>query len=436
MKGKRFLIVVGVLFLALTFATLPFISACAPAPTAPTAPTAPKPEDQPLKLGMTICMSGPAAEKGSPMGHGKLDCIKYINAELGGVNGHPIIADWYDNAYDTAKQVTLVKKLMDDGALFFTNNDSKTMAASIDIANSAGFAGIASFSSPICTNPPKHIYAQMPDYGDDWAAFANYYMANIWKGTGKPKMAMHLLNNTTGYGARDAAICLADSLGIELLPWEEHTTTTISEMESMTRIKALNPDVLFISSTPAPTAVIIKNAYDLGMYPGIVIGCAHASYTKVLVDIAGAKVVEGVYGVFPTVNWGDDVPGMAKMTEYCQKLHSKDYGNMDYITSWAEALIDAEILRLALETSGYDVLARGDATAWAAVEKNGIQKLDYDVQGLHGPVKYTPGDNRLDKSVRTFQVVNGVITPVTGWVEAPRIPYEKFPDKFPWAVAK
>jgi branched-chain amino acid transport system substrate-binding protein len=381
-------------------------------------------------------MTGPAAEKGSPMGHGKLDCIKYINEELGGVNGHPIIADWYDNAYDTAKQVTLVKKLMDDGALFFTNNDSKTMQASIEIANSAGFAGIASFSSPICTNPPKHIYAQMPDYGDDWAAFANYYMANIWKGTGKPKMAMHLLNNTTGYGARDAAICLADSLGIELLPWEEHTTTTISEMESMTRIKALKPDVLFISSTPAPTAVIIKNAYDLGMYPGIVIGCAHASYTKVLVDIAGAKVTEGVYGVFPTVNWGDNVPGMAKMTEYCQKLHSKDYGNMDYITSWAEALIDAEILRLALETSGYDVLAKGDATAWAAVEKNGIQKLSYDVQGLHGPVSYTPGDNRLDKMVKVFQVVNGVITPITGWVAAPRIPYEKFPDKFPWAVAK
>ena len=436
MKGKRFLIAVGVLFLALIFAALPFIGACAPAPTAPTAPTAPKPEDQPLKLGMTICMSGPAAEKGSPMGHGKLDCVKYINEELGGVNGHPIDAIWYDNTYDNAKQVTLVKKLMEDGALFFTNNDSKTMQASMEIANRAGFAGMASFSSPICTNPPQHIYAQMPDYGDDWAAFAAYYMKNIWKGTGKPKMAMHLLNNTTGYGARDAAICLADSLGIELLPWEEHTTTTISEMESMTRIKALNPDVLFISSTPAPTAVIIKNAYDLGMYPGIVIGCAHASYTKVLVDIAGAKVAEGVYGVFPTVNWGDDVPGMAKMTEYCQKLHSKDYGNMDYITSWAEALIDAEILRLALETSGYDVLARGDATAWAAVEKNGIQKLSYDVQGLHGPVKYTPGDNRLDKSVRVFQVVNGVITPITGWVDAPRIPYEKYPDKFPWAVAK
>jgi branched-chain amino acid transport system substrate-binding protein len=381
-------------------------------------------------------MSGPAAEKGSPMGHGKLDCIKYINDELGGVDGHPIIADWYDNAYNAAKAATIVKKLMDDGALFFTTNSSAMMSASMAIANSAGFSGIASFSSPPCTNPPMHIYAQMPDYGDDFAAFANYYMANIWKGTGKPKMALEILNNSTGYGARDAATCLADSLGIEIVATEEHTATTISEMDAMTRIKALKPDVLFISSTPAPTAVVIKNAYELGMYPGIVIGCAHASYTKALIDIAGAKVVEGVYGVFPTVNWGDDVPGMAKMTEYCQKYHARDYGNMDYITSWAEALIGAQILKLAVENCGYDALAKGDAAAWACVEKNGIQKLDYDVQGLHGPVKYTPGDNRLDKSVRVFVIKNGVITPVTGWIEAPRIPYEKYPDKFPWAVPK
>ena len=357
------------------------------------------------------------------MGHAKLDCIKYINNELGGINGHPIEAIWYDNAYDAAKAATIVKKLMNDGCLFFTTNSSKMMMSSMEIANRAGFPGIASFSSPVCTNPPKHIYAQMPDYGDDWAAFAEYYMKNIWKGEGKPKMAMHLLNNPTGSGARKAALCLADEMGIEIVADEEHTPTTISEMDSMTRIKAANPDVLFISSTPAPTAVVIKNAYELGLYPGIVIGCAHASYTKALVDIAGANIVEGVYGVFPTCSWGDDVPGMAKMTEYCMKIHPKDYGNMDYITSWAEALIGAEILRLALENCGYDKLAKGDAAAWECVEKNGIQKLNYDVEGLHGPAVYVPGDNRLDKSIRVFQVINGEITAVSGWVDAPLIPY-------------
>jgi len=416
MKNRKIFLGVTILCLVLIVSALPLASACAPGA---------KPE-QVLKIGISTPTTGVAAEKGSPMGHANLDAIEYINTELGGVEGHPLDVVWLDNGYDAAKIVTIVKTFMDEGCLMYGVSSSKMMSASMEIANRAEFPGLAAFTSPSLYRPPRHIYGQMPDYGDDWGAFASYYMKNVWKGSGKPKMALHLLNNPTGYGARDAARAFADKLGIEIISVDEHTATTISEKESLTRIKADNPDVLYISSTPAPTAVIIKNAYELGMYPGMTIGCGHASYTKALVDIAGADIVEGVYGVFPTVNWGDNVPGMAKMTEYCQKLHSKDYGNMDYITSWAQSLIMAEIVKTAVKNAGYDVLAKGDVESWRAVETQGIQKLDYDVEGLHGPATYTPGDNRLSKSLRVFQVKGGAITPITDWVEAPLIKYEEF----------
>ena len=373
-----------------------------------------------VKVGFSICYTGVAAEKGRPMGNAKLDCMKYINEELGGVAGHQIEVVWRDNEYDAAKAVTILNELMNKGCLFFTTNSSKMMGASMEIANRADFPGFTVFSSPVCTHPPQHIYAQTPDYGDDWAAFATNYLENIWQGEGKPRMAMHLLSNPTGYGALDASKALADELGIEILPVAEHTATTISEMESLTRIKALNPDVLFISSTPQPTSIIIQNAVDLGMYPGITIGCAHASFTKKLIDFAGADA-EGVYGTFPTVRWGEDVPAMAKMTEYCQQYHPDDYGNMDYITSWAEGLIVAEILRLAIENVGVDNLTP------QAVEEYGIKKLsNFDVGSLQGPVSYTPGDNRLTKFNRIYQIVNGEITNPSAWVEAPLIKYEDF----------
>jgi len=405
MNWKKLLKIAGVVSLALMITIIPLLSGgCA--------------AESKVKVGFSICYTGVAAEKGRPMGNAKLDCIKYINEELGGVAGYQIEVIWRDNQYDAAKAATIINELMDKGCLFFTTNSSKMMAASMEIANRAEFPGFAVFSSPVCTNPPQHIYAQMPDYGDDWAAFAKYYLENIWQGEGKPKMALHLLNNPTGYGARDAALALADELGIELLPIEEHTATTISEIESLTRINALNPDILYISSTPQPTSIIVQDAVDLEMYPGITIGCGHASFTSVLVELAGADA-EGVYGVFPTVNWGDDVPAMAKMTEYCQEYHPDDYGNMDYITSWAESLIVAEILRLAIENVGVDNLTP------QAVEEYGFKKLDnFDVGGLHGPVSYTTGDNRLSKAVRVFQILDGEIVPITGWVEAPLIPYE------------
>ena len=414
MSYKKPLTVALTISLALTIIMIPLLSSgCVGGPAAAPAPSG-------VKVGFSICYTGVAAEKGRPMGNAKLDCMKYINEELGGVAGHQIEVIWRDNEYDAAKAVTIVNELMDKGCLFFTTNASKMMGASMEIANRADFPGFTVFSSPVCTHPPQHIYGQMPDYGDDWASFAQYYLENIWQGEGKPKMAMHLLNNPTGYGALDAAKAMADELGIEIVATEEHAATTISEMESLTRVKALNPDVLYISSTPQPTSIIIQNAVQLGMYPGLTIGCGHASFTSVLVELAGDDA-EGVYGVFPTVNWGDDVPAMAKMTEYCQQYHAEDYGNMDYITSWAEGLIVAEILRLAIENVGVENLTP------QAVEEYGFKKLNgFDVGGLHGPVSYTPGDNRLSKSVRVFQVQSGEIVPVSGWVEASLIKYEDF----------
>ncbi len=98
----------------------------------------------------------------------------------------------------------------------------------------AGFPGIACFSSPSLYRPPQHIYGQTPDYGDDALAFANFYLENIWEGEGKPKFALHLLNNSTGYGARDAFKAKAEELGIEILePMIEHAATTTSEMDSL-----------------------------------------------------------------------------------------------------------------------------------------------------------------------------------------------------------
>jgi branched-chain amino acid transport system substrate-binding protein len=413
MKKYRLAAVIS-LFVVMIFA----ITSCTPA-----GPVAKKS----LKVGFSIPLTGAAAEKGAPIGQGQLDAMKYINDELGGVNGNKVEVAWYDTNYDSQKATSIAKKLMEDGCGFFTVVSSKDMSASKEIANRAGFPGMVCFSSPSLTHPPQHIYAQLPDYGDDWAAFTRYYLKNIWKGQGKPKMALELLNNSTGYGVRDAARAAADELGVEIVATEEHSATTISETDALNRIKAKNPDVLFISSTPAPTAILLKNAGDLKMLGTMTVACAHASFTKALVDAAGKDICQGIYGVYPTVNWGDDVPGMKKMVEYCTARHPEYLGNNDYLIGWASSLINAEILRQALKTSSVDAIAKGDAAAWQLVETNGFMNVKgYDVEGLHGPVDFSdPLDKRGSKSVRIFQIDKGAMVAVTGWVDSPNIQYEK-----------
>lgn len=413
---KRKLTLPIVVVLALVVTVMPLLGACGTG-----AP------EQTLKIGAITPATGPVADKGLAGRHGLEDAVKYINTELGGVEGYQIELVYRDSGYDATKVVNIVNEFMDEGCLMFTAHSSTEMSYAKAIANDAGFPGMATYTSPVIYRPPQHIYGQTPDYGDDWAAFATYYMQNIWEGEGKPKMALLLLNNATGRGAKDGATAMADTLGIEIVAAEEHAATTISEVESLTRVKALNPDVIFISSTPTPTAVILKNMRDLQMYPGVTVGLAHASFTETLINLAGADVVEGVYGVFPTATWSDNVSGLAKAKEYQERYNPQDAGSMDYLSTWAATLVVAEILKNAINNVGYDELAKGGIDAWSAIEEFGIQELSgYDVQGLQGAVSYTPGDNRLDKLLKVFKITSGKINAVTGWIEAPLIKYEEF----------
>jgi branched-chain amino acid transport system substrate-binding protein len=418
MKSKKAVIISIVLCLVLLVTALPMLGGCGSASK----------EGKTLKVGIMTPHTGKAAEKGVPLRDANLDCINYINNELGGVDGYKIEAVNLDSQYDAAIAVNDINMFMDQGCIFFTTSSSTEMGYVQEIANRAGFPGLVAYSSPSNYHPPLHIYGQTPDYGDDWIAFTNYYLENIWKGTGKPKMALMVLNNPTGAGATNAAKAMADTLGVEIIATEEHAATTISETEALTRIKAMNPDVIYISSTPKPAGIIISNAKELGLYPNVTIGVCHAAMVKSLIDLAGVDVVEGVYGLFPTVMWGEDVPAMSKMTEYVNKYHAADAGNTDYIAAWAQSLVIAEILKNALKEVGYDTLAKGDAKAWEAVEKYGFQKLSkYDVGGLQGSVSYSTGDNRLTKFNRVYQIVNGKIANPSAWVEAPLVKYEDFP---------
>jgi branched-chain amino acid transport system substrate-binding protein len=387
--------------------------------------------DQVLKIGMMTPSTGPVPEKGIPGQHGIQDAMEYINNELNGADGYQIKVSWRDSAYDMAKVGTIVQDFMNEGDILFTTHSSSEMKAAQGKANEAGFPGIATFISTMNLHPAQHIYGPTPDYGDDWVALAKYYLANLWHGTGKPKMALHLLSGTVGQGTLDGATAMADSLGIELVATENHAITTTSEIESLTRVKSKNPDVMIVSGVPASTSVVIKDAKTLGMYPGVTIMCTSASFTKSMVELAGAGTAEGVYGVCHTVSWDDDVPGIAKAKEYCMKNHPDDYGNMDYLGTWATCLSIREILATAVKNVGYETLSKGGAAAWKAVEEQGIQKVKgYKIEGLQGgTLTYTAGDNRLDKYLRIYQVKNGNITPIADWSEAPLVKYTTYGDK-------
>ncbi len=422
---KKLLIVMS-LVLGLVMLALPVLTSCGPKAQ----------PGQVLKIGMMTPSTGPVPEKGVPGQHGIQDAVEYINKELNGAGGYPIEVSWRDSEYNMSKVGTIVQDYINEGDLLFTTHSSSEMKAAQGKANEVGFPGIATFISTMNLHPAAHIYGPTPDYGDDWVSLIKYFKSNLWTGSGKPKVALHLLSGTVGQGTLDGAQAKADELGVTLIKPEYHALNTTSEIESLTRIKAENPDVLIISGVPASSAIVLRDAVKLGMYPATKIMLTSASFTQAFVELAGkddkgALLAEGVYGVSHVATWDENVPGIAKAKEYCQKNHPADYGNMDYLGTWSTVLVIREILATAVKNAGYDALAKGGPAAWKVIEEQGIQKLKgYSVEGLQGgTLSYTPGDNRLDKYLRIYQVKSGKITPISDWQEAPLVKYTQYGDK-------
>ncbi|MDH5696468.1 MAG: ABC transporter substrate-binding protein [Dehalococcoidia bacterium] len=427
MKGKRFLMAIGVLFLALIVAALPFVSACAPppeaapeAPEAEEAPPAPKPEEQPLLIAMNNPLTGPAAELGIPHQYGTLDGFRYVNEVLGGVNGHPIEVIWHDNAYDTGKAIDIYKSDVASGALLEINCASHTSLPVKELAERDKFPVLTHQVSPGCLHPPGHLYGFSIDHGDSFAGFLSWVAQN-WKEERAPRVAMHGLDNPTGWGAVDAGKAVAEDLGIDIVAQEFHKTDTVTEMESLTRIKALNPDFLYLATTDAPAAIIAKDATRLGMRETTSICNGRAACGSTFVEIAGADVAEGIMGVLGSVVPGMDVPGMAAIEEYGAEWHPDVWENQYYIYCWASALMVSEALRVALENVGYDGLTP------ETVETQGIRKIKgFSTGGLTGSVDMDEYDRRLSKAALIIKVSDGVWTPISDWIQAPAIHYEEY----------
>ncbi len=389
---------------------------------------------QVLKIGMTVLtipgiqpgVTTPESKANTPQTHGILDAIKYINTELDGAWGYPIEVVVAEESFDPAVMSKVIDMFMNEGCLMFSTSSAVAMSAAMQKANQAKFPGLSFGSFPALYRPPQHIYVQRPDFGDAWVAFTKYYKENIWKEKRPLRIALHVLDTKVGLAVRDAAWAMFEELGVEIVATELHTLDTTSERESLTRIKEKDPDILYIASA-VPTSVILKDAYDLGMYSDMVIAIADSGIDN-LIKIAGADITEGIYSPASIVSWGDDVPGMAKMIEYVRKYHPEDEGNSSYLNGWVQSLVMAEVLKLAVKNAGYVVLAKGGVESWQAVETMGIQKLkNSDIGGFQGKASYTNGDNRLTKSVRIVRIKNGKPAPVSDWIETPMIKYEEFP---------
>ncbi|KRQ00180.1 ABC transporter substrate-binding protein [Bradyrhizobium sp. DASA03076] len=341
--------------------------------------------DTEIKIGNIMPYSGPASAYGI-IGKTEEAYFKMIN-DKGGINGRKINFVTYDDGYSPPKAVEQVRKLVESDEVLAVFNPLGTPSNSAiqKYLNAKKIPQLFVATGATKWNDPKNFPWTMgwqPSYQSE----AHIYAQWLLKEKPDAKVAIlyqnddfgkdYLKGTKDGFGAKASNIILEESYEVSEPSIDGH----------IVKIKAANPDVLMIYTTPKFGAQTIKKTAELGWKPLQIITNVSASVGSVMKP-AGFEASQGVLsaayakdGADP--RWNDD-PGMKKWAEFLDKyMPGADKTDASIVYGYGAA----QTLAKALEQCGDD-LTRANLMKQAASLK------DFAPDTLLPGVKINTGPN-------------------------------------------
>ncbi len=249
---------------------------------------------EPIKLGAVMRLSI-GADDGIPCRRGVEMAVDEVN-KAGGINGRQVQLIVEDEKDSPASAVNAVQKLINVDkvvAIIGPMTSGDTMAAG-KIADEAKVIMI----SPTATTPKLSGYGANICRGcsriDKQAEVLTDYVAKNWK----PKtVAIFFSNEPYGKGCADLFTKFFEKQGIKVVATESFMRGSRDFKAQLTKIKATNPDFLFIPGYTPETAPAAAQARQLGMQQKIlgVYGDMNPAYIKLAGPAAEGHVIGGEY---------------------------------------------------------------------------------------------------------------------------------------------
>jgi branched-chain amino acid transport system substrate-binding protein len=278
--------------------------------------------DTEIKIGNIIPYSGPASAYGV-IGKTEDAYFKMIN-DKGGINGRKINFVSYDDAYSPPKAVEQVRKLVesDEVLLVFNPLGTPSNTAIQKYLNSKKVPQLFVATGATKWNDPKNFPWTMgwqPSYQSEAQIYAKWLLKE------KPDAKIAVLYQNDDFG-KDYLKGTKDGLGAKassMIILEESYEVSEPTIDShIVKIKAANPDVLLIYTTPKFGAQTIKKTAELGWKPLQIITNVSASVGSVMQPAGfdnAQDVLSAAYakdGADP--QWNND-PNMKKWSEFVDK---------------------------------------------------------------------------------------------------------------------
>lgn len=248
-------------------------------------------EEDTIKIGLAAPFTGDAAAYGDNVKAGAMLKIEKING-AGGINGRKVELVYGDDLCAPKEAGTVGSKFANNKEIVAVIGhicSSATLAA-LPIYIRKGLPSISATSTNATIGKVGKGWFFRNCYTDDFQSeFLAVYAQNL---LGLKKIGIFYEQNDYAIGLKDAFIKAAQKLGLEIVGAEAFTRTTADFGPQLTKLKAKNPDGIFIAGYYQQGALIARQARQAGikavLFGGD--GLDNADYIKLAGDAA-----EGTY---------------------------------------------------------------------------------------------------------------------------------------------
>lgn len=353
---------------------------------------------EPLKVGVTLPLTGSQAGYGVDFATGMRQAMADINA-AGGVEGRPIELVILDTQADPALGINAMNRLINvDKVPIILTAWSAVVKAQAPGANREKTLMLnVGANAPEIANLGEYVYTTFPLADVDVTALAQYTHDKL----GKKRAAVLYINNDTGIDAAKIYKSVFEKAGGQVVTYEGYDPKATEFSGMLLKMRAANPDMVHIHGLLTDLPQVMAQMRQLGLQQRI--SSYSAGYNRKLLDQLG-PAAEGfiVTSLAPGADDNKNVPGFL---ERWKKEQNREPNGLPYIQYCYDSVqVAAAIYKQALK-SGKPIT--GD-TMREALE---AQK-EFDTPMTGKTVIDTSNGHRVKKPTYLLTVEKGKFVPL------------------------
>ncbi len=332
------------------------------------------------------------------IGDGAKAYFNFINAK-GGVNGRTIKYITYDDSYQTDKAVADAHRLVSQDKVFAIvgpNGTAMNIAAK-PFLTQVGIPVLAmgSGSSPMFDPFVKNYFELWPAYKKEAQLMVKYANTNLHS----KRIAIFYQNDDFGQQGQGAALAALKAEGVTPVVQVPYQAAQVDFSSAAAQMKAANPDLVLMFSTPGPTAQMLKAMQQAGVKAERMV--SYVSGDPIEFNLAGSAF-NGVI----TTGWMQALDSSAA-SDFMQEW-KKDFPNQQPTLLAEAGWTDAQVFAEGLKRSGNDL-------SWSNFEKQ-METIQNWNGSLGHNITYTSTLHQGEQSLYFMKAENGKLVKISDYI--------------------